>query len=555
MLSTLPKKLLYLLGAIFVINMVQAYFTELIFDEAYYTHYARNFSFGYFDHPPMVAWFISLGNILFQGNLGVRFVSCLLSVGTLLVLWKTIDHPKKNEYVSHFVVLAFSMTLLNAYGFLTLPDTPLLFFCALFLFVYKHFVEKPSALLALALGLVMSALMYSKYNAVLIIVFVLLSNLKLLSNKFAWLAVITALAAYIPHFMWLYEQDFISVQYHLFERRNDAYNFNKYTIGFLVNLVALFGLTFPWIYRSLFRSKAKDAFTKALIYLTYGVLIFFFISSFNRRVQTQWLIVICIPLVILVFNDMIANDTSRKWIYRLGLVNIAILLFLRVGLVFDPLFPIYYETHGNKHWVHELRDKIGDTPVVFENSYRLAPMYAYYSGSKTFSLNNINYRQNQYSLDESENEMQGKKVYYVSRFLNNAEVAFTNIKGDAYYGKYVDNFESFRKLRCDVVGDGFVMDTEKVQQLKVYNPYATDIDLNKLKFAVGYLNDYKRLQDIIPITVTAVPQSNMVLKANDTTHFTFILPPPKMKDPAYFRVSISENDLHFGLNGKTIKFD
>jgi len=555
MLSSFPKKLLYLLGAIFVLNIAQAYYTELIFDEAYYWYYAQNFSFGYFDHPPMVAWLIALGSLIFEGNLGVRFMSCVLAVGTLMVLWKTIDHPKKNAYVTNFIVLAFSMTLLNAYGFLTLPDTPLLFFCALFLLVYKYFVEKPGVLFALALGLVMAALMYSKYNAVVIIVFVLLSNLRLFTNKFAWLAVIIALLAYTPHFVWLYEQEFISVQYHLFERRNNAYDFNKYTVGFLINLVGLFGLTFPWIYRSLFRSTETNTFTKALLYVTYGVLLFFFISSFNRRVQMQWIIVCCIPLVILVFNDIMANETSRKWLYRMGLANIAILLFLRLGLVFEPLFPIHYESHGNKKWVQQLIDKVGDTPVVFENSYRLAPMYSYYSGNTSFSLNNINYRQNQYSLDDSESAVQHKKVYYISPFLKDAEFAFSTAEGKPHYGKYINNFESFRKLRCIVDGAVFTLDTQKVQQLKVFNPYETDIALKKLNFAVGYLNDYKLLQDIIPITVVPSGQNISVLKAKDTTDFTFTLPVPEMKEPSYFRISISENDLHFGINGKPIKLD
>ncbi len=555
MLSKFPRNLLYFLGAIFILNLVQSYFTELIFDEAYYWHYAQNLSFGYFDHPPMVAWFIALGSMIFDGNLGVRFVSCLLSVGTLLVLWKLIDHPKKNDYVPHFVVLVFSMPLLNAYGFLTLPDTPFLFFCGLFLLVYKHFIKKPSVGLAILLGLTMAALMYSKYHAVLVIVFVLLSNLKLLTNKFAWLAVAISLLAYAPHFVWLYEQDFISIRYHLFERRNNAYNFNKYTLGFIVNLVAIFGLTFPWIYRSLFQTKAKDTFTKALLYLTYGVLIFFFISSFNRRVQTQWIIAICIPLVVLVFNDMLANETSRKWIYRMGLLNVAILLFLRLGLVFENLFPIHYESHGNKRWVQEIKDKVGDIPVVFENSYRLAPMYAYYAGSPTFSLNNINYRQNQYTLDNTENTVQGKKVYYVSRYLTNAELAFTNAKGTQFFGKYINDFESYRKLRCYVDGDIFAMDTEKIQQLKVFNPYNKDIDLSKLKFAVGYLNDYKLLHDVIPIKVKPLNENISALKSNDTTNFTFTLPTPKMKRPAYFRISISENDLRYGLNSSAIKLE
>ena len=550
-----PRLLYYLLAVIFVINLVQSYYTELIFDEAYYWYYAQNMAFGYFDHPPMVAWMIRLGGLLFNGELGVRFVSCLLSVGTMLLLWSLIDHPKKNNYVPHFVVLVFSMTLLNAYGFFTLPDTPLLFFTALFLLVYKAFIKTPSIPLALILGLVMAALMYSKYHAVLVIVFVLLSNLKLLTNRYAWLSVIVALLAYSPHFIWLYGNDFVSIKYHLFERPNDAYQFKKYTLGYFLNLVALFGLTFPWVYLALYRTKAENQFTRTLLFLTYGVLVFFFISSFNRRVQTQWLIIVSIPLVVLVFDYMMKNVHARKWIFRMGLANIVVLLYLRLGLVFEPLFPIYYESHGNKAWVAELKSKVGDLPVVFENSYRLAPMYAFYSGSPSYSFNNIHYRQNQYTIDNSENAIQQQRVFYVSPFMVDEAIAFTSVEGEIFYGKFINDFESFRKIRCYVDDKMISNNSEIVHTLKVYNPYSEDIDLSKIKFAIGYLNDYKRIKELIAIQPLPVNKNILSLKSNDTTNFTFKLPMSVMEKPGYFRVGISENGLEYGLNGNSIKLN
>ncbi len=279
------------------------------------------------------------------------------------------------------------MSLLNAYGFFTLPDTPLLFFTALFLFVYKRFIASPSLLLSVILGIVMAALMYSKYHAVLVIVFVLLSNLKLIKNKYAWLAVVIALLCYTPHFLWLYENDFVSIKYHLFERPNQAYDFNKFTLGYFLNLIAIFGLTFPFAYYILYKSKPKDTFNKALTFLTYGVLVFFFISSFSKRVQTQWIIVISIPMVLIIFNYIIENEKIRKWFYGLGIANIIILLYLRVGLIYEPLFPMFFETHGNKEWVDRLEYDVCDIPMVFENSYRNAPMYEFYSGRKAISLN------------------------------------------------------------------------------------------------------------------------------------------------------------------------
>ncbi len=465
------------------------------------------------------------------------------------VIWATVDHPKKRNNVIHFFVLVFSMALLNAYGFFTLPDTPLLFFTALFLYVYKRFLGDPSWLWSLAMGVVMAGLMYSKYHAVLVILFVLLSNLKLMRNRFAWLSVVVALVCYIPHFLWLYQNDFVTINYHLFNRPNAPYSFEKYTLGYFMNLMAVFGLTFPWIYWSLVKTKVSDTFTKALLYLTYGVLIFFFISSFNRRIQTQWIIIIAVPLAILSFRYMMANESVKKWIFRMGVANILIILYLRIGLVYEPISPIYYETHGNKALAKKIKSTVGDMPLIFENSYRYAPMVAFYTGNRTFSLNNQYYRRNQYSIDDSESNLQHQKVLYLSTYPRKAEITFTKSNGGMFYGNYIDDFESFRKLRTLIDGP-LHLNTEKQRILKVYNPYDRPIDINLLRFNVAYLTGHKMLKEAIPIQPKPLDSALFYLPAHDTIDFRFTLPKPQMKNPGYFRVGISENGLPFGLNGE-----
>jgi hypothetical protein len=549
----IPKLFSYLLGLVFIINLIQSYFTDLIFDEAYYWYYAQNMAWGYFDHPPMVALMVKLSSFLFDGELGVRFVSCLLSVGTLFFLWLLIDNPKKNKYVWHFFVLCFSMTLLNAYGFFTLPDTPLLFFTTVFLYAYKKFIISPSVIIAIVLGLTMSALMYSKYHAVLVIVFVLLSNLKLLTNKFAWLAVFVALLGYLPHFLWLYDNDFVSIQYHLFERPNRAYDFNDFTVGFFLNLLALFGLTFFWIYKALLKTKSNNLFNRSLLFLTYGTLIFFFLSSLDRRVQTQWMIVISISLAVIAFNYMLENENARKWIFRMGLVNIILLIFARFALVFEELSPIHYESHGNKEWAASIADKVGNTLVVFENSYRNAPMYTFYSGNTSFSLNNVMYRRNQYSIDGSEAKVQDKRVLYVSEYAKNGDVPVALPKQKHGFGIYMDDFESFRKLRI-------LLDTKMVSKqskndivFKIYNPYQENINLNKLKFSIVYHNQYKRPEEIVPLEATPKNTNETVLKSKNTLYYSFKLPKFTMENPGYFKIAISENGLFPGMNGDNIK--
>ena len=554
MLTKIPKQFYFFLAAIFILNLIQSNFTQLIFDEAYYWYYSQNMAWGYFDHPPMVALLVKISSFFFNGELGVRFMSCVLSAVNILLLWLMIDNPKKNDYVKHFFVLVFSMTLLNAYGFFTLPDTPLLFFTSCFLLTYKHFFKKPTAVIAILLGVFMAALMYSKYHAVLVIFFVLLSNLKLVTNKYAWLSVIVALCCYAPHFYWLYDNDLVSIKYHLYERPNGAYSFEKYTLGFFVNLVAVFGLTFPFIYKALFKTKGNDLFNKALINLTYGVLIFFFISSFNRRVQTQWIIIICIPLVVIAFNYMLQNKQALTWIFRLGLINTVLIIYLRMGLAYQPLlFNFFYESHGNKEWAQAIEKEVGNIPVVFENSYRNAPMYSFYTnGTPTFSLNNFMYRKNQYSINDSEEKVRGKDVAYISKYSNNPTFTYTREDGGLYKGKYISNFQSYRKLECIIEDTPVSLNSDEDILLEVYNPYKESIELKKVKFAVTYMDDYKSPVETLKIIPELVEPNTTLLKQKDTTNFKFQLPKTKLKNIGYFRVVISENDLLYGLNGKPI---
>ena len=552
MTKRFPKLFIYLLCALFLLNIVQSIFTELIYDEAYYWYYAQDLAWGYFDHPPMVAFLAKLSSFLFDGELGVRFFGCVLGVGTYLILWQLIESKEKYRHVPLFFVLLFSMPLLNAYGFLTLPDTPLLFFTALFLFVYKKFLERPSIGISVALGLVMAALMYSKYHAVLVILFVFLSNVALIKNRLAWLAVATAFVCYLPHFAWLYNNDLVTIKYHLFERPNQPYSFEKFTLGYILNLVLVFGLLFPWVYWALLKTTSKDYFKRALQFLAYGVILFFFLSSFNRRVQTQWIIVICIPLAVLTYEYFLLRPKPRKCIMRLGLASTAILLFARVGLVYEPLFPVVYETHGNKEWVGTLKEKAGDIPVVFENSYRRAPMYAFYSGNTSFSLNNFHYRQNQYSIDGSEQKVQNKQILYVTKYAKEGDITYTNARGTLFYGIFMDNFRSFRKLQC-IVEDLPIDVGQDSLMVKVHNPYPHDIDLQNVTFHVAYLNAYKQLKESQKVQFMPLNAATDHLKSNDTTYFRCKLKKPEVEGIAYIKFGISEFGLRPGINSSSYK--
>ena len=130
------------LGVWWVCNLLQAGFSELANDEAYYHMFAENLAWGYFDHPPMTALLVWLGEHLFGGELGVRFFFTVLQPLYLYILWRIIrpaDADRRDAAL--FVVLSAATLMLQLYGFIAVPDGPLMMTTALFLLTFKWFSE------------------------------------------------------------------------------------------------------------------------------------------------------------------------------------------------------------------------------------------------------------------------------------------------------------------------------------------------------------------------------------------------------------------------------
>jgi len=57
-----------------LLRLVYLGLPNLLPQEAYYWNYAQHPAFGYLDHPPMVAWLIKFGTLMFKhSEFGVRF--------------------------------------------------------------------------------------------------------------------------------------------------------------------------------------------------------------------------------------------------------------------------------------------------------------------------------------------------------------------------------------------------------------------------------------------------------------------------------------------------
>ena len=133
-MNSFPARRFLFTGALIyiLINLIQSFLMPLINDEAYYWVWSRQMDWGYFDHPPMVALWIKAGFALFQNELGVRLITVIAGGLGYFFLGEMLELRNKEQFWL-YSALFFSMILFQAFGFVTTPDSPLLFFGILYL--------------------------------------------------------------------------------------------------------------------------------------------------------------------------------------------------------------------------------------------------------------------------------------------------------------------------------------------------------------------------------------------------------------------------------------
>ena len=425
----------------------QANYTDLLNDEAYYWKYSQFLDWGYFDHPPMVALLIKIGTSIFGGELGVRLLFVLLGTATIYLMELVIKPT--NKFL--FYIIISSIALVHFTSFLALPDVPLLFFTALFFFFLKKYLTTDSVVIALALGLTIACLLLSKYHAFVIIVLALLANLQLLKKTSFYIIVLTALIAVVPHFLWQRHHDFPSIQYHFHDRNLSAYAFSN-TLQYVFIQIVLFGPfigILMWI--GFFKSSIKNIFERTLYWQIISILFFFFLLTFNGKVQGHWTSIIILPLLYFGYQFLHANAQFRKIAYYQFPIALLLIIVGRIAIA-TPVFnnskiePIIKDFNGKEKWAKSIQATTKDLPVVFMNSYQNAAIYEFYTGVTAITISNVMSRKNQYDLWRSEDSLRGQTIVLLPNYFVDQLDTLPNVSPITQY-TIIDNFQHYGQIK------------------------------------------------------------------------------------------------------------
>ena len=124
-LSPAATLFVVVLGAT-AVRLVAGALVPLTEDEAYYRLWSMRPAFGYFDHPPMIAWWIWLGrHLVGDSPLGVRLIPTLGTAATSLVVFDLARLMGLGERIGARAGIWLNATILVGLGGqLAVPDVP-----------------------------------------------------------------------------------------------------------------------------------------------------------------------------------------------------------------------------------------------------------------------------------------------------------------------------------------------------------------------------------------------------------------------------------------------
>lgn len=422
-----PNRLVMLLLALWtILNLVQAAFTGLANDELYYWHISHGLAFGYFDHPPLFALFTRLGmSIGGDGELWIRLGTVLVQPLYLYLLWMLVRTPRSTMNSAFtFVMVAFSMPLLQLFGFIVTPDAPLMLFVALLLWSYKRYCEVPVtgnwiqggwnslAVAAACVGVSMAGLAYAKYHGALVVILIVLSNLKLLKRGSFWAACGLAVVLILPHLWWQWQHDWVSFSYHL-SGRNDLFSWGP--VGeYILNLLLIFNPALVIFFAGyMFKSKRIDPLERALKFIAYGFVLFFGFSTLKGQVQAQWLIPVVFTAIYFLCRGAEGKAVATRYMQRVGVVMLVLVGGVRIFVMAYNGDRIDLDILINEKYIKQLHEDIGGLPLIPDSYYATAAKYIYYTGTESYAAPSIYLRSSQFEFEDGDTDLYGRRVAIV----------------------------------------------------------------------------------------------------------------------------------------------
>lgn len=397
------------IALLIALRFVLAASTNLSEDEAYYWLWSTSLASGYYDHPPMIAYWIRAGTAIFgQTEFGVRFVGLMSAILGSYLLYLASLSLFRDRVAALLCVVWMNATLLcNAAAILATPDTPLALFATAALFALARLIETGRGAWWYAIGASLGLGFMSKYTAALLLPGMFLWMIASAEGR-RWflrpepyIGAVLALVIIAPVVSWNYAHDWAS-----FAKQAEHSVKDKPAHAFLsvleffggqaglatpvVFLFCLFGAGYA-LFRGIRHGDARWLFLGAM---TAPVFAFFFIHAANQKIQPNWpgfVYPAAILAAVHAFRALSAEKGVPRFVmaaFRLApwiAVVFTATAFLQLGLGPLPLASKKDPTARLKGWSHLVGDietlrRQNGAGLILTDRYAVTGELAFYGG-------------------------------------------------------------------------------------------------------------------------------------------------------------------------------
>lgn len=424
--------------------------------EAYYWEWSKNLAWGYFDHPPMIAYLIKLFTLIGgDGEFYVRLGPLVLSILSTVVFYhlaKDMFGPKTALVACGIIqIIPFFATA----SIVSVPDAPLAFFWILTVYLVNRATILNHHRLWYAVGISLGLALLSKYHAFLLIPCVLIYLLvskdmrPWLGKKEPYLALLLGLLIFLPNLYWNIDHSGTTFRFLLVER-HETLGFSlkgvfKFIGGVMAFLSPLFALLVLRLLPRLGRAALRERDNRYLLLLSTSLppIGFFALFSPFISVGAHWVAVGYMALCLATISAIMENRGPKGMslfhgfplasiFFSMGLVLFAYVAAIAVvsvppaitfaGRTYDlRIADPQKEIYGWDELGEKLTEKIKvmpnpDRTFIITHSYRVASHVRYFVGAE-FLTRTTGYEewQNQYLIWDDILSLKGWDALFVDK--------------------------------------------------------------------------------------------------------------------------------------------
>lgn len=416
-----------------LLRMILAFITPLTPQEAYYWSWSQALDWSYFDHPPMATWLIWITTHIFgQTIFGIKLAAVLYYLGTYIIWAKLVQEIFEDERLTFLVILALNTTIIyELYGFVISPDSPLLMFWSLTIFLIWRVVRTGQAKYWYLAGIAMGLTWMSKYSGIFLIpsvfLFLLLSkdNRRWLTTPHPYLASLVAVLVFTPVLYWNAAHDWASLA---FQGSRRVSGMDGWGLRFFGELIGsqMFMLTpffFGFLVWGMVRvlpgllKKPVNA-GEILLFASGGVLLpFFVLVSFKTLVKMNWLVPAYWSWLILFIKYYLDQNRSRK-VLKTGLISALVFYGIGLAVILIPNMPLgegntwsgWKKTAARVDDIVRDEAKDGSEVFVYSTNYKVSSLLRFYlpGQPETFAQNVFGEGALQFDYWQNPDELRGK---------------------------------------------------------------------------------------------------------------------------------------------------